>query len=146
MQFSDLKSFIIEMEGLHLTAYKCPAGILTIGVGHTNGVKIGDLITKEQAMQFLDSDIRIAKAQVIRLVKPKLEPHQLDALTDFVFNLGVAKFKSSTLLKCINEGRMYDVPTQLKRWIYADGKVLNGLVRRRNLEAQIWESGFPIEG
>lgn len=146
MQFTDLKSIIIEMEGLKLQAYKCPAGIPTIGVGHTAGVKMGDSITKEKAIQLLELDIKSAKDQVVKIVKPKLAPHQLDAITDFVFNLGIGKLKSSTLLQCINNGRFYDVPTQLKRWIYANGKVLDGLVRRRNIEAQLWEKGYPVEG
>lgn len=146
MQFTDLKSIIIEMEGLKLQAYKCPAGIPTIGVGHTAGVKMGDSITKEKAIQLLELDIKDARSQVVKIVKPKLEPNQLDAITDFVFNLGIGKLKDSTLLQCINNGRFYDVPTQLKRWIYANGKVLDGLVRRRNIEAQLWEKGYPVEG
>ena len=80
-----------EAEGLRLSAYLCPAGIPTIGYGHTKGVKLGDTCTREQAEEWLENDFFMAKQDVKAVVRVLLRENQLDALASFVFNLGVRK-------------------------------------------------------
>ena len=100
--YEKAKALIREFEGLRLEAYKCPAGVLTIGYGHTSGVKEGMSITEAEAEQLLDADVESAAAQVKSAVKVELNANQLDALIDFVFNLGIGNLRSSTLLKKLN--------------------------------------------
>ena len=99
-----LISKIIEFEGCKLTAYKCPAGIWTIGVGHTKGVKQGQTITKEQAMTLLRGDLLPCENYVNNLRVCKTQG-QFESLVSFSFNLGTAALGRSTLLKYIRQGR-----------------------------------------
>jgi len=127
-----------QFEGLKLSAYKCPAGVWTIGYGHTQGVKQGQRITASEASTFLMSDLRNAGNQVERLL-PFLTQNQYDALTDFVYNLGIGNLRSSTLLKYIRENKSdKEISLQFMRWVKAGGKVLPGLVKRREWEAERW--------
>lgn len=136
-------------EGLHkvqsdgtISAYLCPAGKWTIGYGSCKGVRSGMKITKEEAELRLREDLRTAEADVKRYVTVPLTQGQYDALVSFVFNLGAGNFRSSTLLKKLNQGLYNDVPEQIMRWNKArvGGKltVLNGLTRRRAAEAAIF--------
>lgn len=130
---------IKKHEGLRLDAYLCPAGVWTIGYGHTKNVRPGDRITQHLAEQYLRDDLRDAELTVLRLVRHSLNQNQFDALVSFVFNLGAGNFQSSTLLKKINENpRDHDIKAQFKRWVYANKKVLPGLVTRRNEEAELY--------
>lgn len=133
-----IKSF----EGLFLKAYLCPAGILTIGYGHTRTVTAGMEITRAQAEQFLQEDLRIFERAVSRLVTVRLNDNQFAALVCFSFNVGVANFESSTLLKLLNRGWYEQVPAQLMRWTRANGEVLGGLSRRRAAEGVLWNKGI----
>ena len=125
-------------EGLYLTAYLCPAGVWTIGYGHTKGVKKGDKSTKEQAMTFLREDVYDSEKAVNRLVKVPLSQGQFDALVDFVFNLGAGAFEKSTLLKLLNAGKYEDARNEFAKWNKAGGKVLDGLSKRRKAEADMF--------
>ena len=136
-------------EGLHkvqpdgtISSYLCPAGKWTIGFGSCKGVRSGMKITIEEAELRLREDLRTAEADVKRYVTVPLTQGQYDALVSFVFNLGAGKFRSSTLLKKLNQGLYNDVPEQIMRWNKArvGGKltVLNGLTRRRAAEAAIF--------
>ena len=125
-------------EGLRLAAYICPSGVPTIGYGHTYNVKMGDRITEEQAEKFLIDDLAVAEREVNRYGL-NLTQNQFDALVSFVFNVGVGNFRSSTLLKRLKANpNDPDIANQFKRWVYCDGKVLPGLVRRRNDEAKLY--------
>ena len=105
MKSSDLLlNKIIEFEGCKLTAYKCPAGVWTIGVGHTKGVKQGQPITDAQAMSLLKGDLLPCENYVNNLGVCKTQG-QFDALVDFSFNLGSSALGRSTLLKYIRQGR-----------------------------------------
>ena len=127
---------LMEMEGLRLEAYQDAAGVPTIGYGHTKNVRMGDRISEYWAKELLREDIEEAEWQVKELRVAKTEG-QLDALVSFVFNLGIGRLKSSTLLKVIREGgSMQQVKKEFKRWVYADGKQLPGLVKRREWEAR----------
>ena len=125
-------------EGLRLEAYQDTSGIWTIGYGHTHGVKVGDSISAERAEQLLEADLTEAERAVAALVKVPLTDNQFSALVSFVFNLGEGVFARSTLLRKLNEGGHGLVPACLKSWIFDNGKVLRGLVKRRAAEAALW--------
>ena len=124
------------MEGLRLTAYRDAAGVLTIGYGHTKGVREGDKISPFWAKELLQKDIEECERAVKELQVARTEG-QLDALTSFAFNLGIGRLKGSTLLKVIREGGSKTAITrEFKRWVYAGGKRLRGLELRREWEAK----------
>ena len=132
-------SLIKKFEGCELEAYKCAANVLTIGYGSTKGVKEGDTITQEEADKLLLHEIEEYEGYVNDLVKVKLEQNQFDSLVSWVFNLGPANLKASTMLKFLNAGDYHLIPSQIKRWNKAGGKVLEGLIRRREAEALLFE-------
>ena len=125
-------------ESLRLATYLCPAGVPTIGYGHTHGVKMGDRITAEQAERLLIGDLIVAETEVNRYGFD-LTQNQFDALVSFVYNIGAGNFRSSTLLKRLKANpNDPDIANQFKRWVYGGGKVLPGLVRRRNDESKLY--------
>ena len=125
-------------ERLEIKAYKCPAGILTIGYGHTQGVKVGQVITEAQADVLLKGDVLNVENSLNKL-NLDLTQGQFDSLVDFCFNLGFHKFLGSTLYRMIAvHASDANIVTQFRRWVYADGKKLNGLVKRREWEVQSW--------
>ena len=127
---------MMEMEGLRLEAYEDAAGVPTIGYGHTKNVRMGDKISEYWAKEMLREDIEEAEWQVKELGVAKTEG-QLDALVSFVFNLGIGRLNTSTLLKVIrNGGSMQQIKKEFKRWVYGGGKQLPGLVKRREWEAK----------
>ena len=130
---------IKKFEGLRLESYRCPAGIPTIGYGHTRGVRIGQKITKDQAERFLADDFLEAESEVARMVKVPLTWNQLDALASFVFNLGAAKLLGSTLLKKLNSGDYKGAAAEFDKWVFANGVKLNGLIARRKAERELFE-------
>ena len=132
---------IKQFEGCRLTVYRCPAGVLTIGYGHTGAdVKEGQTITQEQAEKFLRSDLVVHCNNVSGLVKVPLNQNQFDALVSFEYNIGYGNFKSSTLLRLLNQGDYKGAAEQFKRWRYANGKVLSGLITRRQKEKDLFIS------
>ncbi len=134
-------------EGLRLQAYPDPASggePWTIGWGHTGGVKRGDIITIEQAEQFLAEDIETAQRGIRGLVKVPLTEGQLWALTSFVFNLGVSALAKSTLLRKLNARDYAGAANEFGRWINAAGKPMPGLVRRRSEERAMFLSGGSV--
>jgi len=131
-------ALIKKFEGLELEAYKCAAGVLTIGYGHTAGVQEGDVWSEEHANEQLEVDMEEYAGYINDLVTCPLSQNQFDALVSWVYNLGPANLKASTLLKRLNSGDYEDVPAQIKRWNKAGGKVLEGLIRRRKAEALLF--------
>lgn len=130
---------IKNFEGCRLTAYRCPANILTIGYGHTGSdVVTGQKITQEQAEKLLKSDLLVHCNNVSRLVKAPLTQNQFDALVSFEFNVGYGNFASSTMLKLLNQKKYREAAAQFDRWVYANKKVLAGLVRRRAAEKTLF--------
>lgn len=129
---------IKTFEGCRLEAYKCPAGIPTIGYGHTNQVKMGMKITQEQADKFLLEDIRSSEV-LLNKMGINFRQHQFDALCSWIFNLGVGKFKGSTMYKCIMDD-MADITItdQIVKWVNAGGKPMIGLKKRRIAEANMF--------
>jgi len=130
---------IMHFEGCRLEAYLCPAGVWTIGYGHTRGVKEGDTIDQEGAEAFLIEDLEEFEDHVQRLVEVDLNQDQFDALVSWTFNLGYGNLAESTLLARLNDGLYEEVPEQIKRWTRAGGVILPGLVKRRNAEAALFQ-------
>ena len=129
---------IKKFEGCRLEAYKCPAGVWTIGYGHTKGVQNGQKITQAQAEEFLREDLKIYEQAVEACVKVPLSQNQFDALVSFCYNCGSGALKTSTLLRLLNEGKYSEAGEQCLRWNTAGGKVLAGLTRRREEEREIF--------
>ena len=128
-------SLIKKFEGCELYAYQCSAGVWTIGYGHTKDVEPGMQITKEDAEEMLVEELHEYESYINDFVTAPLSQNQFDALVSWVYNLGPANLKSSTMLKVLNAGEYDEVPAQMKRWNKAGGKVLEGLIRRREAEA-----------
>lgn len=131
---------IKNCERLKLQAYKCPAGILTIGWGHTKNVSPRQRITVAKAEELFEADMK----EVYHSIDSRLtitRQGQYDALCSFIFNLGASKFYNSTLFKLIKaKARDKDIQAEFKKWVHADGRILDGLVTRRNWEAERWVS------
>ena len=124
------------MEGLRLTAYRDAAGVLTIGYGHTQGVREGDRISEYWANELLAEDVARVAVTVKELKVARTEG-QLDALVSLAFNIGIEALKRSTLLRVIRSGgSKADIKREFRRWVYCKGKVLPGLVKRREWEAK----------
>lgn len=132
-------SLIRHFEGCSLDAYLCPAGVWTIGYGHTHGVKEGDVIDQEAAEALLIEDLEEFEGYVNSMTEIALKQNEFDALVSWTFNLGPTNLKTSTMLNRINYGPLSDVPYQMQRWNKAGGKVLAGLTKRRAAEAALWE-------
>lgn len=151
-----------QFEGLFLTAYLCPAGVPTIGYGtiqYPDGskVRLGDICTIASANKYLQSEIEEKAKAVANMLRYTIVTQpQFDALVSFSYNLGVHALKESTLLKklLVNpndysiahyktiEGNPVIDSCEFLRWVRADGKVLNGLVRRRAAEADLYKKGI----
>ncbi|ERT10106.1 lysozyme, partial [Photorhabdus temperata] len=127
-------------EGCSLTAYRCPAGVWTIGYGHTRGVKPGDVVTDKQAEQFLLDDLAPVYLTIEANVKVPLTQGQFDALCSFIFNCGAGAFVCSTLLKKLNAGDYRGAADEFMRWNKAGGRVLPGLDARRASEKTMFLS------
>ena len=131
-------SLIKKFEGCELEAYKCAAGVWTIGYGHTKDVKEGNSITKEEAESMLVHELQEYCSDVDIAVKVDLQ-NEFDALVSWTYNLGPTNLNSSTMLRVLNEGKHDEVPAQMKRWNKASGQVKEGLIRRREAEALMFE-------
>lgn len=133
--------FLIKEEGgIKLKAYKCQAGVLTIGVGHTGkDVKEEMEITKEKAIELLKSDLRRFEEAVNKSIKITLKQHEFDALISLAFNIGASAFTKSTLVKKINTGAdITNIEEAWKMWRKGGGKVLPVLVARRGREIKLY--------
>ncbi len=129
-------------EGFRNEAYiPVPGDVPTVGFGSTEGVKLGDKITVEEGLERLYRDVGVVESAIAKCVKVPLTQGEYDAYTSFVFNVGGSAFCSSTLVKKLNSGDYPGACAELKRWVYADGKVLPGLVERREREFQMCMGG-----
>ena len=133
---------IKKYEGLILSPYKCPAGILTIGYGHTSTVKAGMCINKEMAEILLKEDLKTVEKTIKKYVGPALTQNQFDALASFIYNVGSGNFTRSTLLKRLNDEKYNEAADELLRWTKARQpggmKELPGLVKRRKEERKLF--------
>jgi len=146
-----------ELEGRRSEVYLDSKGLPTLGVGHlltkselSSGklvilgepVKYRNGLTHQQIDDLLMQDTYLASSCVDRGVKVTLTPYQREALVSFVFNIGREAFKQSTLLRKLNQGFYDEVPGQMRRWIYEDGKVSKGAINRREKEIKVWSSNL----
>ena len=135
---------LAKHEGLSLKAYKCPAGVWTIGYGNTfyeDGTKVkeGDIITRQRAEELLRVIANDFAKKVASVVKQSLTIEQFDALVSFAYNVGIANLAKSTLLKKVNANPSDPtIRQEFEKWNKANGRVLKGLVTRRKEEADLY--------
>ena len=132
-------SLIKKFEGCELESYQDAVGVWTIGYGHTKNVKEGMTISKEQADNMLLNELDEYCEYVEKAVDVTLKQNEFDALVSWTYNLGPTNLNDSTMLKVLNNKDFQEVPNQIKRWNKAGGKVLQGLVRRREAEALLFQ-------
>ena len=137
-------NIIEKSEGLRLYPYLCPAKIPTIGYGSThyeNGIAVtlkDPSITKDRAISLMINTLANYVSAVNRMVHVPINQDQFDALVDFAYNAGVSAFQTSTLLRLLNAHDYNGASEEFGKWIHADGKVLQGLVTRRELERKLF--------
>lgn len=138
---------VSAFEGFSSPTYTCPAHVWTIGLGTTiypsrYRVKKSDPnCTREEAEAWLHHELLRCEQVVIRYTNVFLNDYQLAALSSFVYNVGPGAFRASTLRRRINTVDWHDVPYQLSRWNKAGGRILQGLIRRREAEIDLWLRG-----
>ncbi|MGN5765684.1 lysozyme [Acinetobacter calcoaceticus] len=136
-------NLITSFEDLKLSAYLCPAGVWTIGFGTTvypngNRVKQVDKCTEAQAKAYFAHDLNRFERTVNGSVAVPLSQNQFDALVSLTYNIGETAFKNSTLLEMLNAGNYRGAADQFLVWNKSKGQVLNGLVRRRKTERELF--------
>ncbi len=130
---------IKQFEGFSAKPYRCPAGLWTIGYGHTAGVTPETPpVTRQKAEELLAEDARIAEAAIARRVRVPLTQSQYDALVSFVLNIGESRFAASRLLRHLNAGNYIAAALEFKRWVHASGKRMPGLIARRLAETVLF--------
>lgn len=136
-----LLPLVERFEGFRPRPYLCPAGVATIGFGTTRyldgtPVRLADVpITRDQALVLVHEQVlRDYLPGVVSLCPAVDAVGLLAALVDFAYNLGVGQLRASTLRRRVNEGRLEDVPAELRKWVRGGGRVLPGLVKRRGAE------------
>lgn len=134
-------NFIRSYEGLRLKAYTDSAGVWTIGYGHTGGVVPDMTITERQAVEYFKADIKSFENAVNKYVSVPITQSMFDALVSFTYNLGAGTLKRSTLLKKLNCNDIVGAADEFGRFVYAGGRILKGLVRRRAAEKEIFLKG-----
>lgn len=126
---------IATWEGFKGEAYiPVPGDVPTIGFGSTEGVQMGDTISVPDALNRLEKDVRVAEDAVRSCVTVPLTQGEMDAYTSLAYNIGKTNFCGSTLVKKLNAGDYQGACAELKRWVYVDGRVVQGLVNRREAE------------
>ncbi len=135
---------IKRFEGFSPTIYICPAGYPTIGYGHVvredERDRFAEGIDEQEAETLLQRDVRWAERGVLRLINVPLTDGQFDALVSFTFNLGTGALQRSTLRRKVNREEHEQVPREFMRWVWADGRRLQGLIKRRAAEAANYSS------
>jgi lysozyme len=129
--------------GIRLQVYKDEAGNDTVGIGHLvkPGEDFSKGITREKALELFREDTAVAERAIDQAVKVDLEQNQHDALVSFIFNVGAAAFRNSTLLEKLNDQDFEGASKEFERWIRAGGKVSTGLKTRRKAEKELFLKG-----
>ena len=130
--------FISQFEGCSLTAYRCSAGVLTIGYGHTKGVKEGDTCTQEQADVWLIDDVKETQALLAHYVNVSVTQNEFIALVSLAFNVGVGALMKSKLLRKLNSGDRDGAAEEFLDFDLANGQRVAGLTRRRKAEHDLF--------
>ena len=130
---------IKKFEGLRLRAYRCPAGVWTIGYGHTKTARRGQVITEAEADRLLREDLRIFEKGVLEAIgNAPTTSNQFSAMVSLAFNIGLGAFRRSKVLALHKAGKTAEAAKAFANWRRAGGKVLPGLVRRRAAEAKLY--------
>ena len=133
---------VMRFEGLRLTAYRCPANILTIGYGHTGpDVEEGMIISEQQAERLLRADIEFAEVGVRAYATVPLTQGQFNSLTSFGYNCGIGALRGSTMLKKLNSRDYLGASEEFRKWDMVAGRHLPGLARRRADEKDMFLNG-----
>lgn len=141
------EELIKKWEQLRLTAYlPTPNDRWTIGWGHTHTTRQGMVITREKAEELFRGDVKWAVDAVNKEVSVGLTQNQFDALVSLVFNIGATQFRNSTLLRKLNAGEYQGAAEQFLVWNKQKGKVLKGLVNRRQEEYEYFLGDTVAEG
>ncbi len=139
-------ALIKAFEGFRPTIYLCPGQAPTIGYGHTLSAgehrQMSDGISEKQADALLREDVGVAEEAVSRHILVALTDNQFDALVSFTFNVGSGALGRSTLKVRLNQGRYDEVPAELMKWVWAGGRKLPGLIRRRQAEAALYRNNY----
>ena len=136
---------IASYEGFSDQAYIPVEGdVPTIGFGSTEGVEMGDTITVPEALERLRRDVGDAESAIGRCVKVPLSQGEYDAFASLAFNIGSNAFCTSTLVKRLNAGDYDGACEEIRRWVYAGGQKLEGLVNRREAEYQMCMEGKDV--
>jgi len=133
---------VVYYEGKENRAYRDPVGIVTICYGHTATARLGQTHTDEECDRLLQADLGDAFNAVDDAVIVELPVERRAALASFVYNVGEGAFRNSTLLRKLNAGDTAGACKELDRWVHAGGKVLPGLVKRRQTERELCEVGL----
>ena len=150
-----------QLEGSSAVPYQDVAGLWSIGVGHllTRSELLSGKIVLEARRVLRYKDDPLSPGDIEALLRNDLQPvervlaqrvyrpllqRRYDALCSFCFNIGTGAFLASTLLKKLNMGLYDEVPSQMSRWVYAGGKVVQGLKNRREAEATMWEGRWHV--
>lgn len=129
---------IKRFEGLRLTAYKCPAGVWTIGYGQTGpNIKQGTTITLEQAEQLLVTSL-IQYENAVDKYAGKAHQNQFDAMVSLCYNIGIGNFSKSSVARLHKAGQYTGAAAAFLLWNKAGGKILAGLVNRRKAERNLY--------
>jgi lysozyme len=132
-------AIIKESEGLSLTPYICPGGYPSIGYGNRTHATEFDIITEQQAEQFLQEDLEDTYYHLaITTQHLVLTDNQWSALVSFVYNVGIGKFIQSTLSRKLKAGDYEGAGNEFRKWVYANGKKLPGLIKRREKERSLF--------
>jgi lysozyme len=132
-------SLLKKFEGCKLRTYLDAVDVPTIAYGRTKDVKIGDICTQQQAEDWLEEELVEYEGYVEKAVTVPLEQNQFDALVSWTYNLGPSNLTRSSMLRVLNASDYDNVPEQIMRWNKAGGRVLAGLVRRREAEAEMFK-------
>lgn len=147
-----INNFKISQEGINLikkwegsspVPYRCPAGYMTIGIGHVirENESFTRALTNKEIEDLFRKDVLIFEGAVNNNVRVPIKQNQFDALVSFTFNVGITAFRNSTMLRLINANQLKEAGDQFLRWVYANGKVLEGLRRRREDERRLFLRG-----
>ena len=138
-------ALIKRFEGFAPGIYICPGGWPTIGYGHVvrddERERFADGIDEAAAEELLRRDVEGAERAVLRFIRVPLADGPFDALVSFAFNLGSGALQRSTLRRKVNREEHGGVPAEFRRWVWAGGRKLRGLIRRREAEAVLYAGG-----
>lgn len=133
---------IPDLEGSEQKPYQDVGGVWTVCYGHTGkDILLGKTYSHQECAALLNNDLRITAMQIDPSITRPIPDNTRAALYSFAYNVGSGNFKTSTLIKLINQGDIPGACDQLRRWVYVDGKKWKGLMNRREIEREVCNWG-----